>query len=315
MSFFARCSVFVCVLLLVLTDVSDSSSSSALAEEPLNWKFVPNETFNYRLTQHIQMTMDLAEGGTLQVLVDQTLDLLLQVEKTMDDGSSLLRLKIQQVQLDIDGPGGQGLHYDSSAEGRPQGFAAMLADLLKAFTTESYQVTLSPRGKVIRVDVPEALLEAISNAPGSALMAGFATQEGFQAMLQSCLLVLPENGPLQPNDEWTVTVEAPNPALGGKPRRSTTYHYVGPQTAGEQSLEKFTRQAVTEFDLDANPEGTTLEVIEQQSSGEALFLRSAGRLESSTDKQTMTLRITVGKQSVRQTLKQTVKCQWVDKEK
>ena len=146
-------------------------------------------------------------------------------------------------------------------------------------------------------------------------MGGFATEKGFQAMLQSCLLVLPENGPLQPDKAWSVTVEASNPVLGGKPRRTTTYHYVGPQTVGKQTLEKFTLQAATDFDIGVNSEGTTIEVLEQQASGEALFLRPAGRLESSTNKQAITLRLTTGKQSIKQTLNQTVECQWVEKEK
>ena len=145
-------------------------------------------------------------------------------------------------------------------------------------------------------------------------MGNLATQAGFQAMLQSCLLTLPENGPLQPGDEWTVSAETSNPVLGGNPRRITTCRYVGPWTEADQRLWKITWQAVTDFDADANPDGTTLEVIGQQSSVEALFLRSAGRLESSTDRQTMTLRITTGKQSIEQTLKQSIQCQWVAEE-
>lgn len=295
--------------------LAPAGSSRALAGDPLTWKFVPHETFNYRLTQQVKTSMDLAGGGKLRSAVNQTLDLSWKVEKVADDGTGTILLQIKRIELNVDGPGGQGLQYDSSAESRPQGYAAMLDPLLKILTTETYQVTLSPRGKISRVEVPQSLLDAIENSPGSELLGNVASQEAIQGMLQSCLLELPENGPLQPGDEWTVSTKTTNPVLGGKPVRTSTYHYVGPQTKAGLTLEKISRQTVTDFDADAASGDTKIEIIGQEGSGEALFVRSAGRLESSTDRQTMTLRIVTGKQSVEQTLEQTVQCQWIAEEK
>jgi hypothetical protein len=303
------------ILLACLIHLVSIDSHGALAGDPLTWKFVPNETFNYRLTQQVKMSMDLAGGGNLQSVVNQTLDLSWKVEKVTDDGSGTILMQIKRIKLNVDGPGGQGLQYDSSAESRPQGYAALLDPLLKILTTETYRLILSPRGKIKRVEIPETLLDAIGNTPGSELMGSLASQEGLQGMLQSCLLVLPENGPLQPGDEWTVSTETTNPVLGGKPSRTSTYRYVGPQTEGDQTLEKISRQTVTDFVADAAPGDTTIQIIGQQASGEAFFARSEGRLESSTDQQTMTLRFVTGKQTVEQTLEQTVQCQWIAKEK
>jgi|GEM_PF-6527083 len=298
--------LFACFVPLALT-----GSRVALAADALAWKFEQNKTFNYRLSQQVKMTMVLDSGGNVRVLSNQTLDLFWRVEKVTSAGESRLLLKINHIQWNIDGPGGQGLQYDSAAKHRPQGFAAMLADLLKSLTTETYHVDLSPRGEIVHLEVPNTLLETINDAPGSELMGGLASQEGLQELLQSCWLVLPQNGPLQPGDSWSVATETPNPVLGGKLQRTSTYHYVGPQARTNETLEEFTRQAVTRFEADTNPGATTVQIRDQQSSGKALFLRSAGRLESSTDSQTLTLRMTTGKHSAVQTLEQTVQCQWI----
>ncbi|MEO2046143.1 MAG: hypothetical protein ABGX16_06165 [Pirellulales bacterium] len=288
-----------------------SSATWAQVAEPLTWKFTTDDTFNYRLTQQVKMTMKLAGGGNLQTNVNQIIDFSWHVEEVADTGVAVLTLQIKRLELNVEGPGQQGLHFDSSAKERPVGFAAILANPLKSLTSETYRMTLSPRGKFSQIEIPEALLEAFKNAPASKLMVSLATPEAFQAMLQSCWLVLPKKGPLQLDQEWTVTSETANQLLGGTPHRTNTYHYVGPQTVDSQPLEKFTQRAITKFDTTADTDGTTIQIVEQQASGETLFHRSAGRLESSTNKQTMTLRFTTDQQSVEQTLEQMVQCQWI----
>jgi hypothetical protein len=311
----SRCSRWILIASSLLWTFTFASPATwAQAAEPLTWKFTTDDTFNYRLTQQVKMTMRLAGGGNLQTKVDQILDFSWHVEEVTDTGEALLTLQIKRFELNVEGPGQQGLHFDSSAKERPVGFAALLANPLKSLTSETYRMTLSPRGKISHVEIPEALLEAFKNAPASKLMVNLVTPEAFQAMLQSCWLVLPEKGPLQPDQEWTVTSETTNQLLGGKPHRTNTYHYVGPQTVDSQPLEKFAQRAITEFDTTTATDDTTIQVVEQQASGETLFHRSAGRLESSTDKQTMTLRFTTDQQTVEQSLEQIVQCQWIPPE-
>lgn len=282
----------------------------AQTAEMLTWKFTPNDTFNYQLTQQVKMTMILVGGGKLQTNVNQILDLSWHVEEVSNTGEAVLTLQIKRLELNVEGPGQQNLHFDSSANERPAGFAALLANPFRALTTAAYRMTLSPRGEFSQIKIPETLLEAFKNAPSSKLMVSLATPEAFQAMLQSCWLVLPEKGQLAPGNAWTITSELANPLLGGVTYRTNTYHYLGPQTVRSQSLEKFSQQAVTHFDAAPDTNGTIIQILKQEESGEAFFHRAEGRLESSTSKQTMTLQITTNQQTVEQSLEQSVQCQW-----
>ncbi|MCG8449032.1 MAG: hypothetical protein MI725_05570, partial [Pirellulales bacterium] len=73
-----------------------------------------------------------------------------------------------------------------------------------------------------------------------------------------------------------------------------------------QVLEVFAPKLEIDFGEGIIPEGNRLKVDNQQTTGEVLFNRSAGWLESSALEQKMTLLIHVGEQEIKQTMDQQV---------
>jgi hypothetical protein len=200
-------------------------------------------------------------------------------------------------------PGNQNLEYDSASEVEPAGLAALVAPMFQAMIANAIDVTMSPRGEIINVEVPEAMVDAIKNSPGAAAMGDMASKEGFQRMLEQGALTLPENVPTE-GEEWTTKVEMNNP-MAGKQTVETTYRYVGTRDVGGDTM------AVVEPKVKMTIEGAgqggmTMNVKDQEATGEILFNSTEGRLDSSTMNQDMTFEIAMGDQTMEQQIKQTI---------
>jgi hypothetical protein len=278
--------------------------SAAQAADPLHWKFTPGLTNRYRMTQNTKLAMNTGPGGNVQTDSKMTLDLSWTVEEVDDDGSAVLNQRIDRMQMKISTGAGQSTEIDSASDEPPQGQAATLVPLVKALTAEPFTVTMTPRGEITDVNVPESIVEALKNQPGAAQMGDLATPEGFKKLVAQASFVLPEK--LAPGVEWKTKTATQAPSIGTQ-TAETTYRYEGPKEIDGQPLEVFSAKIAVSFAGGQLP----IEVTKQESSGQILFNREAGRLESSNIKQLTNVKITVGDNTVDQTIDQNVEMKWV----
>ena len=280
--------------------------SDVVGLEPLVWKFTVGETQNYRLVQKMEMTMNQGSASDVPTTIEQVLDMNWKVETVQENGNALLTEQFRRLQMDWNTPGQEGkIHYDTASKDEPQGYAAMLAPKLQTLIASKFQVTVTPRGQIVEVKFPAALREAMDGAHGSAILGDLASKEGLQNLVQQSFFPLPEADHLAPGFQWTESFAAENPTVG-KLTTETTYRYEGPRE--KDGLEVFVPTVVVRFDGGAD---STIQVAAQKSSGEILFDRSAGRLESSHVRQQIDLVITEDKQKVDEKLNQTVELQHV----
>jgi hypothetical protein len=273
------------------------------AAEPPSWKFEPGLSNRYRLTQQTNIDRTGA-GGDAKASTTLVIDSSWTVKEVQDDGSAVLDQRIDRMRVSMSTGEGQKAEIDSQSADSPQGPAAMLTPLLKAVTSHPFQVTMTPRGEITHVEVPEALTDALKNQPGAAQMGELATAEGFKKLISQAALVLPET--LEPGAEFTRTTETAAPAVG-KQIATTTYRYDGSRDVNGKTMEVFTPSITVSFE--GGP--ASIEVAEQSSKGELLFNRTYGRLESSRLDQHLSLRISIASQQTQQKIEQTVETQWL----
>lgn len=178
----------------------------------------------------------------------------------------------------------------------------MLVPLFKALTAAPFQVTMTPRGEITQVELPEAVAEALKNQPGAPQMGELATADGFKKLVGQASFVLPEK--LEPGMEWTARTESQLPAVGTQ-TAVTTYRYEGPKEVDGVPLEAFSARLSLSFAGGELP----VTVTNQESVGEILFNRQEGRLESSTMDMLTDLKITAAGQEVR--IEQNVDMHWL----
>ncbi|NOY43226.1 MAG: hypothetical protein GXP26_15505 [Planctomycetes bacterium] len=298
------------LLLLLATGWLISVAGALSAAEPLTWKFEVGGKYHYQMVQEMKMSMDLGPAGETVTSFTQTMDMIWEVEAIDENGTATVTQKISRMRMDITAPGQDTVHYDTESDETPQGYAAMLAPMLKALTSEKFTTTMLPSGEVTEVEVPKSLIEAMSRGPASAMMGGLASEEGFKNMFTQGSLTLPKPEDLVEGHKWSTSMEMANPAVG-KIVIDSTYRYAGPREIEGQQFEVFIPTINTSFGVAEEPGAATVKVNKQETTGEILFNRSAGRLESSAINQQMDSTITVAGNTMNQKIDQKVSLKFV----
>lgn len=289
-----------CAILLL---AACGSPPVAGAAEPPQWKFEPGLANRYRITQQTEIDRTGA-GGDAKANMTVTIDMSWKVQEVKPDGSAVLEQRIDRMRQKFSTGDGQQAEIDSQSLDNPEGPAAMLVPLLKAITASSFTVTMTPRGEITSVEVPEAFVEALKNQPGAAQLGELAGEEGFKSLVAKAAFVIPET--LSEGDQFVRTTET-NVAAIGKQIAEVSYTYQGSREVDGKIMEVFQPKIAVRFE--GGP--VAIDVADQHSDGELLFNRTDGRMESSRLEQRMNLKIVVGGQETFQKIAQTLSMEWL----
>lgn len=277
------------------------AGSIARAAEPLRWKFNVGDKLNYAVTQDMTMNMSAGTAGQISTTMKQSMDMTWSVKAVNDSGDAEVGQSIDRVKLSMSMPTGQNMEYDSSSDEAPGGMAAMIAPMYDAMTEGEFSFTISPRGEISDVKIPPEVMEALKKTPGASMMGDMASAEGFQQMIMQGSLVFPEK-PLEPGDSWSSTATMNNPAAG-KQTVETTYTYEGTKDVDGVTMAVFKPTVKMDF---AGSEMMQMKVTEQETDGQLLFNRDAGRLDSTSLQQKIKIDATVAGQAMQQQIDQLV---------
>ena len=272
------------------------------AQEPLRWKFEKGEKLNYNMVQDMTMAMEGGPVGQLETKMRQEMDMTWNVDDVNAEGEAVIRQTFDRVQMKMTTPAGE-FTYDSDSVEAPAGLAAMIAPMYKAMTEAEFIITMTDRGEVKDVKIPEEVVTALKNSPGAAAMGDLATAEGFKKMIAQGALVLPETAPQQ-GESWSSKVEMNNPMVG-KQTVETTYRYEDTKEMDGATYAVIRPELKMEFANNPQP-NIQMKITDQSSDGEVLFNIEEGRLHTSTLHQNVTLDITAGGQSMKQKIDQTI---------
>jgi hypothetical protein len=192
----------------------------------------------------------------------------------------------------------------------------MIAPMYKAMTEGEFEITMTSRGEVKNVKIPDQVLTALKNSPNAAAMGDIASAEGFKKMISQGALVLPKDAPKH-GETWTTKVEMKNPAVG-KQTVETTYRYEGTKDVKGTKFAVIKPQLKMEFDNQppaakegqpqqpAAQQNMQMKIKDQTSDGEVLFNIAAGRLQSTSLKQNVSIEASVNGQPIQQKIDQKI---------
>lgn len=272
----------------------------AAAEEPLRWKFELGEKLNYNTAQDMTITVTGAEIGPRNVILHQELDMKWEVVGVNDEGEAVIQEKFDRIKMKATLPPPVGtFEYDTKSDKPLAGLAASLAPMFKTLTEAEFELTMTARGAIKDIKVPNEVVAALKNSPLAAAMGEMATPEGFKKMITRGSLVLPEQPP-KPG-EITSSKATMNEPGGGKQIIESAYRY-----EDKKNIDGVT-YAVFRPSLTLSYEGIPqIKIAKQESSGEALFNIPAGRLNSTTLAHNITIDANVDGQKVQQTIDQKI---------
>jgi hypothetical protein len=278
--------------------------SAARAAETLRWKFTVGEKLSCSISQDMNMNIDAGQIGDLKRIVHQSMDMTWNVEGVNDQGDAVITQSIDRVRMKVDAPDGQGFEYDSDAEGPAAGMAALISPMFEAMTAGEYEVTMTPRGEVRSIHIPEEVANEIEHGPGGETAGGKDAVERFKTMVAQGALVLPAE-PVTPGQKWSSKTAVNHPVAGNQ-TVETTFTFEGTRNI-DGATYAVIRPSLA-MNLVGNPT-MKLTVKDQKTSGEVLFDVEAGRLHSMSIDQDMKLEIGVAGQSMPGTVHQKVEVQ------
>jgi hypothetical protein len=311
--------------LAAISSLAAAASRLPAAEEKLRWKFAVGEKLDYTMVQEMNMSVTGGQVGqlnsTMRQEMNMTWDVLGVDEKT---GNAVIKQKFEQIKMKVSSPIGN-FDYDSKSEAVPTGLAAMIAPMYKAMTKGEFEITMTARGEVTDVKIPEDVIAALKAAPGAATLGDITTEKGFKEMIRKGALVLPEVAPKE-GDTWSTQVAMNNEA--GKQIVETIYKYLGTKeidgvkyavikpelkmqfadadgAAAEVPAAK-DPAALAEAPQAAKPGKMAMKIAEQSSDGEVLFNIDKGRLYSTTLQQKVTIDASVAGQAIQQKIDQKI---------
>ena len=260
-----------------------ASWAVALADDPVAWNFSVGDELRYRITQSMDQEIELppaADAPQVRAVLASkaTFEVSWRVVAVGEDGTAELRYTFRRVALRLETPG-LGVDIDSSTVADATGPAAMLSPLVRAMIDNEITAQVTPQGDIVGWDVPDRLVRALRNSPGSKAVGNISSPAGLKMLARQILFAVPAVSPLEPGYSWSVSHEVAGVTMGAPQAQShsivTTYRYEGRRDEAGASLAIFTPDIAVDF---ANQN----DVISQSTRGEIRFDAVEGRLQSAS---------------------------------
>lgn len=247
-------------------------ANAALAQQTLRWQFREGERRAYTLENVVELETRVGEQST-RMLTRQTIHIESTVTSVDAEGRGKLAQRLTRVQITSESPEGTR-SVDTDSREAPDAFGSLLAPLLEAITDIDFTLTVTPRGEITNVEVPEGLAESLRNLPQVPGAAQTISSDGIVQLMRQSSLEFPEKA-VQPGDAWTSTTKL-GTVLLGRQSATRTYTYAGQETVEGRTLERINIRDRVDF---AEAMGAVqMKVNEQNSEGHLLFDNERGEL-------------------------------------
>ena len=266
----------ICAIALGLSSIGHD-----VRAETLRWKFSPGATLHYRMEQK-NVTAVKAPGHDIKTTVTQVTETTWTVRSVDKDGTAAMEQTIDRIRMKIESPLGKPVEYDTARDTKPGGLvAATLVPTLKAIVGGTFRYSITTRGEVSALQLPENLLQTLSDAGKTGQGTSMFSEEGLKSMILDMALVLPEND-LARGESWSRRGKLAAPL--GTEVRDKTYTYEGRDEPSNAD-----RIAVSvSVGLETAPNSTiSIQVRDQKDKGLYHFDNSAGRVVDATRTQSI----------------------------
>ncbi len=276
-------------------------ASPAFGQTKLRWKFEKGKKFHYVMSQGMETSASIMDR-TFDTSLNQTMDMTWNVVDVQDDGSARMTQTIDRMQITLKGPAGEA-KFDSKAPGDVPPQFAVLANLSEALVGKEIGLTMTPRGEVKDVEIPEKVVEALKSVGPSA--GGMLSEDGLKNLTSQGSLVFPEEA-LSAGKTWKKSQKLGGTQVGSM-TVDTTYTFTGPAEGSQAGLEKIDADLVMKFESELG-----IDIKSQDNEASYVFDNKAGVLRSSEVRQVMKMGGQIMGQDFSQDMKTTVTMKLTD---
>lgn len=299
---------FLAGVLGLLSLVSTAAAQDGVV---LTYRFPKEEPLIYRTTTELNQSMQVG-GQTFETKVTQTEVNTLALEEVTKENH--LKLKRVNHRLSIKaemGPAGN-YSFDSESAEREKGTAlgSQLNPVYETLSGIEYHVTITPQGKVEKLEGYKEILEnVLKDNPLAAQITGGGSEEALKESLVEVFVPLSEK-PVKEGDSWEVPFELEMPKIG-KAKGKRVYKYEGTLEKDKAKIARITVSVEISFDFDVTTEGVkvTGNIGTDSSKGDVRFDIEKGQIVSANLEYVTsgTINTEVGDRTLKAAVKQTQK--------
>jgi len=183
-------------------------NATPFGQQVLKWKLQPGQRLNYVVQQDMKISIDYNGqeiGSSMRQIIDTTW-LANGVDRL---GNIRVAQRINRIQIRLDGTPAGRIEFDTAAKGQADPKLQAMKTVFDQLLATEINTTMGPTGKIVKIDVPQKLLDTLKNAPGVGA-AGF-TEESLKQMFNQSGVVMPKT-PINVGGKWTAANEVTMPA-------------------------------------------------------------------------------------------------------
>lgn len=198
-------------LLLWAATYALTANVTGVRADELAWKFSPGDRFRVSYEQTVEQTTEVLLQPVKATTVTR-LELSWQVESVEGSGNAILVQSFDRIAMEMTTSRGETIGFDSADETRPRGAAGELARGIAPILGAPFRVTMSPRGEIVAIEVPEESLAKLREAPGTMRLQRYFRADNLKETLALVAAILPA-GQVEPGATWKLERESANPEL------------------------------------------------------------------------------------------------------
>ena len=238
---------------------------------------------------------------------DIKVNILFEISQTVDSvdtatGTARLKQKYDRVVLSIKGP--IEMEYDSKNDKEPDGPLGAMAGIFKAMTDSEIKMTMTNRGDVSDIKMPDKLIEEMKKqSSGNAdMFSGMFSEDAIKNMITQSSIILPKESPVIDKTTWDRNMDLKMGTIGTM-KNTTKYTYAGKSDKYDKINMKM------DMKLEADPNATMqISMKTKDATGTVLFDNEKGRIQEMSSTVVSEMKIEpIGTMNVTQTMTMKVK--------
>lgn len=201
------------------------TNSPATFAQTFKWKLAAGERFDVQYIQQSNTSTKVTDRTTV-IESETQLNMTWLVTEIDDQQNAIIEQAITAIRLNVGNPAvpDQRVSLDTGSEEKASGASAPLLKQMKPLVGLKFKVTMTPRGEIKDVSIPDDTMDVLRELPGSLNLQSLFSEQGLTELMGAAAIVLPE-GEIETGESWETESRVENQF--GQFNRNRNYTFTG----------------------------------------------------------------------------------------
>ena len=207
------------------------TNTAEIFAQPFQWKLAADEQFDVQYIQQSNTSTNVTDRTTV-IESETQLNMKWLVKEIDEQQNATIEQAITAIRLNLGNPAvpAQKVSLDTGSDEPISRVSAPLLKQVKPLVGLKFMVTMTPRGKIKDVSIPDETMEVLRELPGSLNLQALFSEQGLTDLMGAAAIVLPDSE-LKIGENWET--ESPVENQFGQFNRIRSYTFTGTDETSE----------------------------------------------------------------------------------